>query len=193
MATQPGSITIARHGEPALSRKVRLNTGQYAEFWRKYEIGGLTPGQTIPSHLVEPCAQAEVIWVSTRRRALESARILIGQREIIEDVRLIEAPLPPPPFPGFLSMSPKLWGFFARFWWWYLNHHAGQEPRAQAEARVRSVLAEITAQADEGKHVLIVAHGFINAMMGLELARMGWRRVWGRGWKYWSTRRFERR
>jgi hypothetical protein len=30
-------------------------------------------------------------------------------------------------------------------------------------------------------------------MMGLELKRAGWKKVQGRGWKYWSTRRFERR
>ncbi len=188
-----GSITIARHGEPALSRKVRLTPAQYAEFWAKYEVGGLLPGQTTPSHLTHESQDATVIYVSTRRRALESARILIGSRSIIEDVRLIEAPLPPPPFPRALKLSPKLWGFFARFWWWWFNHHAGQESRAEATARVREMAQIFSDRADAGDQVLVVAHGFLNFMLGIELLRMGWRRVWGRGYKYWSTRRFERR
>jgi len=188
-----GSITITRHGEPALSRKVMLTPAQYGEFWARYEVGGLTLGQVTPPHLVEESAASTVIYVSTRRRALESARILIGSRKIIEDVRLIEAPLPPPPFPGWLKMSPKLWGFFARFWWWWFNHHAGQETRKQATVRAREMATIFSDKADAGEHVLVVAHGFFNAMLGLELLRMGWTRVWGRGYKYWSTRRFERK
>jgi broad specificity phosphatase PhoE len=110
----------------------------------------------------------------------------------VTDERLIEAPLPPPPFPSFIRMKPKYWGFFARFWWWWFNHHGGQETKAEATIRARSVVAELIAEAETGKNVLVVAHGFFNAMLGLELMRRGWRRVWGRGWKYWSTRRFER-
>ncbi len=189
---KPGSITLTRHGEPALSRRVWLSPREYAAFWEKYEAGGLREGQAAPEHLTDPVAKAEVIWVSTRKRALESARILVGDRVCREDARLIEAPLPPPPFPGFVRMKPKYWGFFARFWWWWFNHHAGQESKAQATLRARSVMADIIADAESGKDVLVVAHGFFNAMLGLELNRLGWRKVWGRGWKYWSTRRFER-
>ncbi len=29
-------------------------------------------------------------------------------------------------------------------------------------------------------------------MIGLELRRLGWRLVKGRGWRYWSTRYYER-
>jgi broad specificity phosphatase PhoE len=193
MASKAGSITIARHGEPALSRKVWLNAREYGEFWKKYEVGGLIAGQSTPAHLIEPAAEAEIIWVSTRLRAQESARILVGDRATVTDERLIEAPLPPPPFPAFIRMKPKYWGFFARFWWWWFNHHAGQETKAQATLRARAVVAELVAEADQGRDVLVVAHGFFNAMLGIELLRTGWTRVWGRGWKYWSTRRFERR
>ena len=41
--------------------------------------------------------------------------------------------------------------------------------------------------------MLVVAHGFFNGMVGVELTRRGWRCVHDRGFKYWSTRRFERR
>ncbi len=192
MAKQAGAITIARHGEPALSRDVRLNAAGYEAFWAAYEAGGLKPGQAAPDHLIETAAKADVVFVSTRRRAVESARILVGNRKIVQDVRLIEAPLPSPPFPSALRMSPRLWGFFARFWWWCFNHNKGQETRAQASARARAAAADISATADEGKTVLVIAHGFFNAMLGVELRRLGWCRTWGRGWKYWSTRRYER-
>jgi broad specificity phosphatase PhoE len=134
-----------------------------------------------------------VVFVSSRRRAVESAKLVLGDRAFEPDARLIEAPLPAPPWPGFVKMSPRLWGFFSRFWWWWFNHHAGQETRAQATLRAREMARAISAEADAGKNVLVFAHGFFNAMLGLELIRLGWRRVWGRGYKYWSTRRFERR
>lgn len=189
----PGTITLARHGEPALSRKVRLNAAGYGEFWARYEEGGLLQGQTPPAHLVEAAERADLIFVSSRRRAIESARLVVGERTFEEDVRLIEAPLPPPPWPPFIRMSPKLWGFFSRFWWWWFNHHGGQETRRQATRRAREAARMISEAADGGANVLVFAHGFFNAMLGLELMRLGWRRTWGRGYKYWSTRRFERR
>jgi len=193
MAISAGAITIARHGEPALSRDVRLNAAAYETFWAQYEIGGLKPDQSAPGDLMETAARADVVFVSTRRRAIESARILVGDRKIVEDARLIEAPLPAPPFPAVLKMSPRLWGFFARFWWWWFNHHKGQETKRQASVRAKAVAADLSAAAEGGKTVLVIAHGFFNAMLGVELRRLGWRKTWGRGWKYWSTRRYERR
>ena len=51
MSSKAGTITLARHGEPALSRKVRLNPREYGEFWGKFEVGGLTEGQKAPDFL----------------------------------------------------------------------------------------------------------------------------------------------
>ena len=194
MISKAGTITLARHGEPALSRKVRLNPREYGEFWGKYEVGGLVEGQKAPDFLVEWAKEADVVWVSTRRRAIESAAILLGEgADTIVDARLIEAPLPPPPWPAVVRLTPRVWGFWARFWWWWFNHHDGQETKAQATLRARAVIADVIKSAGDGKNVLVVAHGFFYAMMGLELKRAGWKKVQGRGWKYWSTRRFERR
>jgi broad specificity phosphatase PhoE len=188
-----GTITVARHGEPALSRKIVLDAKGYGAFWATYEEGGLLADQAPPDHLIDTAKDADVVFVSSRRRAVESARLVLGERVFEPDYRLIEAPLPPPPWPGFVRMSPRLWGFFSRFWWWWFNHHAGQETRLQATLRARDMAKAISSEADAGKNVLVFAHGFFNAMLGLELMRLGWKKVWGRGYKYWSTRRFERR
>jgi broad specificity phosphatase PhoE len=188
-----GTITLARHGEPALSRKVSLDAAGYIDFWARYEEGGILEGQAPPAHLIETARTADLIFASSRRRAVESARLVLGERAFEEDVCLIEAPLPPPPLPPFIRLSPRLWGFFSRVSWWWLGHHAGQETRAQATVRARDAARRISEAADQGQNVLVFAHGFFNAMLGLELIRLGWRRTWGRGYKYWSTRRFERR
>ena len=90
-------------------------------------------------------------------------------------------------------MSPKFWGFIARVWWWFFNHHEGQETRREAEARAEQAADMIVQLASEGRDVVVLAHGFFNFMVGRALRRRGWRLTANQGWKYWSTRRYERR
>ena len=52
VSVRPGAIILARHGEPALSRKCLLTTDQYRDWWAKYEVGGLLAGQTPPPALL---------------------------------------------------------------------------------------------------------------------------------------------
>ena len=47
----------------------------------------------------------------------------------------VEAPLPPPHWPHWLKLSPRIWGVVARFWWWVFNHHDQHETRREAQAR----------------------------------------------------------
>jgi broad specificity phosphatase PhoE len=186
-----GSITLARHGEPALSRKVRLSAAGYRDWWARYELGGLKEGQSPPQGLVEAARQAGAIVVSTRRRAIETAQALTQERELQLDDALIEAPLPPPPFPDWIKFSPRQWGVIARTWWWFFNHHEGQETRAQAELRADAVALELAKRAATGQDVLVLAHGFFNTMVGRSLKRLGWRCTLDQGFQYWSARRFE--
>ena len=189
---RPGAIVLARHGEPAISRKVLLSARGYSEFWGRYEMQGLLPGQAPPAPLAAFAAQAGALIASTRQRSVESAEALAGGRAFARDPIFIEAPLPPPNWPGFVRLSPKIWGFIARFWWWFFNHHQGQETRRQAEARADQAAALIESMAASGDDVVVLAHGFFNFMIGRALKRRGWRLVDSQGWKYWSSRRFER-
>ena len=70
---RPGAITLARHGEPALSRKIRFNAPAYGDWWARYEEGGLLPGQTPPTSLLATARDAGTIIASTRRRSIETA------------------------------------------------------------------------------------------------------------------------
>jgi hypothetical protein len=191
-APAAGAITLARHGEPALSRKVKLSSREYREFWGRYEVMGLMPGQTPPSGLSGYVDRCDVLISSTRLRAIESAQLVGQGRAFTREDILIEAPLPPPNWPAWIRLSPRLWGFFARFWWWFFNHHEGQETRLQAEARADQAALKLDALAREGQSVVVLAHGFFNVMIARSLRRLGWRQTVREGYKYWSTRRFER-
>lgn len=190
--TRTGAIVLARHGEPALSRKVRLNARQYRDFWDTYEITGLLPGQNPPQALTGFVANCGVLVASTRLRSIESAEKLAEGREFSREVMLIEAPLPPPNWPSWIRLKPSVWGFIARFCWWFFNHHEGQETRRQAESRADQAADLLEAQTARGDDVVVLAHGFFNFMIGRALKRRGWKLAHSEGWKYWSMRRFVR-
>ena len=192
-ATRPGSITLARHGEPALSRKCLLTSDQYRDWWARYEVGGLLAGQTPPADLLAAAAGAGVIYASTRPRAQETARAIAAGRDVMNDALFIEAPLPPPHFPSWFRLPPKYWGAVARFWWHAFDHHDGQETRAQAEARAEQAAQVLIARAEGGQDVLVLAHGYFNHMVGRRLQADGWTLVHNQGFRYWSQRRFEKR
>jgi hypothetical protein len=189
---RPGAIVLARHGEPALSRKVRLSADEYRDFWARYEVLGILPGQVPPEKLTQFAARAGALVCSTRQRSIESASALAGDRLVNQHEVLVEAPLPPPPWPRWIRLSPSIWGFLARVWWWFFNHHEGQETRAAAETRAGQAAELLITYAERGEDVVVLAHGFFNFMIGRALRRRGWRLMSSEGYKYWSTRRFER-
>lgn len=189
---RPGAVILARHGEPDLSRKILLNAEGYRLWWGAYEGKGLRQGQTPPDGLKAIASRAGAVIASTRPRSMETAMAVCCGRAFAQDPMFIEAPLPPPPFPGWVRMSPRLWGFISRFWWWFFDHHAGQESRAQAEARAAQAARRVADLASDGQDVLVVAHGFFNTMVGEALKREGWRCTEDQGFRYWRARRFER-
>jgi len=187
-----GAIVLARHGEPALSRKVKLNSREYRDFWARYEVLGLLPGQSPPAMLATFFERSGTLISSTRLRAIESAEKLALGRDFAREPILVEAPLPPPNWPGWIRLAPSTWGFLARFWWWFFNHHEDQESRRQAEGRAAEAAAMLEGLAANGEDVVVLAHGFFNFMIGRALKRRGWKLAHSEGWKYWSMRRFVR-
>jgi broad specificity phosphatase PhoE len=191
VAERSGSVILARHGRPAVSRAVMLCADQYRDWWADYELVGLAEGQSPPDALKRAAERAAFIIASTRRRSIETARALACERAFAEDPLFVEAPLPPPHWPRWLKLSPPIWGFVSRFWWWMFNHHDHQETRAEAQIRADEAARQLVQLAAGGQDVLVVAHGFFNHMVGRSLRRLGWGRVDNGGFRYWAASRFE--
>lgn len=192
LAARPGAVILARHGEPALSRRVRLNAAGYRRWWASYEEGGLLHGQTPPPELVSAAGKAGAVFASVRRRSLETAKAVAGPQAFQPDPVFVEAPLPPPPFPAFVKLSPRAWGVIARAAWWFCGYNESGETRAQATERAARAAERLAKAAEGGEDALLLAHGFFNAMIGRELKRLGWRRVSTQGYRYWCAQRYER-
>lgn len=189
--TRYGSIVIARHGEPALSRRIKLSASGYRRWWAAYEEGGIVDPHKAPVGLLELVRKADTIFASVRQRAVETAEAVVQGRHFIRDPMFVEAPLPPPRWPEFIRLSPRTWGVIARACWWF-GGHDGQESRPEAEQRARATAERLIAEAAEGRNVVLLAHGYFNHMVGTDLKKLGWRQVSGRGYKYWSTRKYVR-
>ena len=187
---ESGAIILVRHGRPALSRKVTLSATDYRDWWAQYEVLGLREGQTAPDRLKTLAREAGTVLASTRLRSIESATLVCDGRPFLSEAALIEAPLPPPPWPSWLKLPPTAWGFISRFAWWWFDFHSGEEPRRQAEMRAEAMVDRLVELAAGGEDVLVVAHGFFNAMIGRALRRRGWRLTENGGYKYWGARRF---
>lgn len=188
-AARIGSIVIARHGQPHADRSVRIDQHGYREWWDNYDRAKLHPDEKPPDRLCALAAKADLIYASTLPRAIHTAQMVAGGRQVITDPVFIEAPLPPPPVWG--RHRPGLWGVLARMAWW-LGWHDGRESRQEAEIRAEAAVATLTSQALRGQSVLLCAHGWFNRMMRPVLRRQGWREVENRGDSYWSYRRYEK-
>lgn len=189
-AARIGSITIARHGRPHVDRDVRIDHHDYRDWWAGYDLAGLHPEEAPPDPLVRLAEQSDVIYASTLQRAIHTAQMVAGGRDIITDPVFVEAPLPPPPMWG--RRRPGHWGVLARIAWWFGRHENG-ESRREAEVRAEAAVATLTAQALRGRNVLLCAHGWFNRMMRPVLRAQGWREVENQGDRYWSYRRYEKR
>ncbi len=190
-----GAVTLVRHGEPDLSRRMLLDWRGYRDWWAKYEEAGLLEGQT-PPHILEAYArEARHIYSSTIRRSIETAQAVCGDKPFEQLPMLVEAPLPPPHLPSWIRLSPKSWGWgtVSRLWWWYFDDHDADETRKQAVARAVEAASFLVGKAREGGDVLVLAHGYFNLMISLELKKMGFIKTVEQGFKYWGCRRYELR
>ena len=133
---------------------------------------------------------SDIIFASTLPRAIHTAEMVAGGRQIITDPVFVEAPLPPPAIWG--KRSPRAWGVWSRVAWWLGRHEDGESQRSKPKVRAEAAVATLTAQALRGQNVLLCAHGWFNRMMRPVLKRQGWREVEDGGDKYWSYRRYEK-
>ena len=183
-------IIIARHGKPALSRKVKLNWREYRRWWKDYDAGGLAPNQKIPKRLKIWTNKADIVIASSLRRAVESAELASGRKPDFIYEELIEAALPSPHL-GPLRIRPKSWGTWSRIAW-YVGWSDGMEPHGSARIRANEMCDVLAEHAKGGKIIYVSAHGWFNRMLKGSLMKRGWKCMSQNGDLHWSHRRFER-
>lgn len=187
---KPDIIILARHGEPDLSRRVRLNWRGYKYWWRLYDEAGLKPGQHAPNMIKELARQSDIVISSTLPRAIETAEKANGASPDIQEPLLVEAGLPPPNL-GYIRLKPRTWGIIARVCWVF-GFSGEVESQKLAKIRAEKAADVLSDHASDGKMVFVAAHGWFNRMIRPALKRQGFKCTEDHGDLHWSYRRFER-
>lgn len=187
-----GRIITARHGRPDLSRDVTITAREYGDWWARYDESGLHPDERPSESLIKLAQNAKTVLSSTLPRAIETAaQATGGSRDVPADPMFVEAPLPPPPLPGFLKLKPGQWGVISRVFWLLGYAPPGVERHSETWSRVAEIVARLETQSAKGD-VLLCAHGYLNWMIDRQLMREGWTRAERHGGNhYWSWRIYE--
>lgn len=183
------TIILVRHGKPALSRKVRLTSREYRDWWAQYDAGGLAPNQKVPKKVRRWAEKADVFYSSPLRRAVESLQLVADQEPDFVLPELIEAALPSPPIP--FRMRPKTWGTWSRIVWFW-GWPDGMESHREARIRANGVAKTLGEAASGGKIVYVSGHGWFNRMIKGSLMKQGWKCAAQNGDLHWNHRQMVR-
>lgn len=149
----------------------------FQHYINKYQDVGLAPDSPPPHELKRLVNDANRVFTSELQRAIESAQALLPKADIISNPVFSEAPLASPPIPGVRLKVPA-WAVFARVAW-----HGGYTPSIEDYRQVkRRAVRGLTLLSDAAKEdgvSILVAHGYINAIIGRMLRLRGWSRTSG--------------
>ncbi|MEO1392819.1 MAG: histidine phosphatase family protein [Cyanobacteria bacterium J06634_5] len=175
------SISLIRHGPPAVSLRQRVRGHQFRSFVERYDAAKIAR-HARPSRLAqEVMAQADFVLASNLPRAVHTAELLGVPVPSMIDARFREIDFPVD-FPRHLKFSALTWSAIA-IALWRLGYSARSEPFIQTKQRACSAADVLEARCDELMQlpkketgaVVLVAHGGINRLIAKELRTRGWR------------------
>lgn len=166
------SITLIRHGPPAVSLRQRVRGHQFRQFVERYDAAKIARRALPPTAAMQVMARADWVFASHRPRAMHTAELLgVPVKPIVDpQFREIEFPVD---FPGHFRFSALTWTAIALALW-RLGYSARCESFVRAKQRARGAADVLEGRSEEGA-VVLVAHGGINRLIAKELRRRGWK------------------
>ncbi|MEM8805288.1 MAG: histidine phosphatase family protein [Cyanobacteria bacterium P01_G01_bin.38] len=166
------SITLIRHGPPAVSLRTCIRGSEFRQFVARYEAAKINRHAAPPQSVKQVMQSAQLVFASHRPRALHTAELLEAPLTPIVDPRFreIEFPLD---FPGYVRLSAMIWTALAVILW-RLGYSPNCEPLGLARQRARTMAELLISKAENTGPVVLVAHGGINRLIAKELRRLGW-------------------
>lgn len=152
--------------------------------WREaYEAAGISAGEVPPPGVAALLADATVFAASDARRAIESARLLAGNRDIVVSPLFRELEL------RGIDFGPLRLPLFG--WALTVGVRALFRLRdSSEEQRVRDASAQLAALAESEELIAVVTHASFRRRLARQLLGDGWRREGGnssmRHWSVWT-------
>lgn len=178
-------IILVRHGRPSLPDQEPIGHRAFARYIDAYQDAGLDPQSAPPEELRDLVAGVTEVFTSDLQRAHESARKLIPDAELIADPLFTEAPLAAPPIP-LLRLKVPAWAVMARVLW-HSGYHPEIEDYRRAKQRAVQAADILEAKARAQGSAVLIAHGYINAMIGRQLRKRGWARTGSHRARFWNV------
>lgn len=165
------TITLIRHGPPAVSIRQRVAGYEFRGFIERYDAAKIKQQAIPPAKVAHVIAQADQVFASHHPRATHTAKLLGASEIHLVDpcFREIEFPVD---FTHRFRLSALTWTAIA-LTLWRLGHSAQYESFLQAKQRARNATDILEQEAYKGS-VALVAHGGINRLIAKELRQRGW-------------------
>ena len=190
VGTRPMKIVLIRHGRPAIANAPVAGHREFREYIDDYEEAGLDPADAPPSELRDLMGEIAAVFTSGKKRAADSARALAPEAELIVDPLFAESPLASPRIP-LLKMKVTKWAVVSRLMW-----YAGFSPKIEgyrkSKRRARAAADILVRRAMKDGGAALVAHGYFNYLIGIELRRRGFIQTGRHKAKYWNDVIYEK-
>ncbi|HEV2843763.1 MAG TPA: hypothetical protein VG477_02860 [Thermoanaerobaculia bacterium] len=185
-------IVLVRHGRSAHVHAGWIDLQGFHRWREAYEAAGILAGETPPPELRALAERAGAVIASNAPRAIESARLLAPEREVITSPLLREMDLPPPTLHGWrlpLIGWALAYGFQSLFRGMTLRPHASAEETARAREAARWLMGIAKGHGP----VVAVTHATFRGLLARALADEGWScgtKIWrAHHWSAWSFTR----
>jgi len=182
-------VLLIRHGRPNLPGSPRTGHAGFKDYIDDYESAGLDPRDAPPEELRDLVRELAMVFSSGKKRADESARLLVPDAELIADPLFEEAPLASPRIP-LLRMRVTKWAVVSRVLW-HTGFHPDIENYRKAKHRAAQA-ADLLVQQSRSETVALVAHGYFNFLIGRELRRRGFRSFGTHRARFWNVVEYQR-
>ena len=183
------TISLIRHGRPAVDYRTRLSGLEFGSWLDAYEIADVDARFPPPTSLGRALCDCRLIVTSCSPRSVQSADMLgvRSRRVALEDAR--EAALPRRVV-CLLPLRPLPLTVLARLLWVF-GFLRCSESKHEATARAERFAATLEALAEEFGHVAVIGHGYFHRFCSQALQTLGWSCTCaGRG--YWSLSEFKK-
>ena len=183
-------IILIRHGKPMIKRGRLIGWSRYRDFYADYDRAGLDPKSAPRAPLATLLKELDHAYTSHRPRSIESAQKLLPDVQRIENPVFDEAPLLPPKVP--LVRRPASWWMVLARAAWHMGYHGGGESWMVCKRRAMEAMEILWRDAERHGTSVLVAHGYINLMIGIRLKKRGWKRTGRHSYQYWNAVVYER-
>lgn len=188
---RPLKIILIRHGKPAILTTPVARHHEFRTYIDAYEEAGLDPADAPPEELRDLVRELDAVFTSGRKRAADSAKVLAPNAELIVDPLFVESPLASPRIP-LLKMKVTKWAVVSRLMW-----YAGFSPKIEgyrkSKRRAKQAAEILIKRAQMNGGTVLVAHGYFNYLIGIELKRRGFAQTGRHKAKYWNDVTYERK